>query len=50
MTAREGQSGSYEIDWDGRSRNGFQVPDGIYFIRLEVADRAKVVTRVVRLR
>jgi hypothetical protein len=42
-------AGLHEVSWNGSDEGGHSMPGGIYFVRLELADRTEV-SRVVRLR
>ena len=38
LVDRDLPSGTYEISWDGRNREGRALPGGIYFVRMEAGD------------
>ena len=42
-------AGLHDVSWNGLDESGRSMPAGIYFVRLELADRTEV-SRVVRLR
>lgn len=43
------EAGVHEVLWDGRTAEGQQAANGIYFCKL-IAGRAELTTRIVKLR
>ena len=45
---RELRSGRYKISWDGKDREGYSVPNGTYFVKIE--SKKLVVKKLIKIK
>jgi hypothetical protein len=44
------EAGSHSVIWDGRNRNGVEVPSGIYFYQLKIGDEFVEMKKMVKVK